>query len=186
MKLRRELGDTILGLLDDDAVEDIVLNPDSALWAKQMGTGFTRVGQMSGSQAVCAMNTIASMRSMVLNYERPVLKTDLPLDGSRFEGLIPPVVRHPVFAIRRRPKRIFTLDFIASPGFSPENRSAESIAKEENTRRSTGRAIACRCHPRRYRCEKEHPHGGFHGFGEATTFTNAILDGLQTFRPMIA
>src|ERR1022692_854908 len=116
VKLRRELGDTILSLLDDDAVEDIVLNPDATLWAKRMGTGFTRVGQMSGSQAVCAMNTIASMRSMVLNYERPMLETELPLDGSRFEGLIPPVVRHPVFAIRRRPNRIFTLNQYCQSG----------------------------------------------------------------------
>src|ERR1700691_2295983 len=81
VKLRRELGDTVLGLLDDDAVEDIVLNPDSTLWAKQMGTGFTRVGQMSGSQAVCAMNTVASMRSMVLNYERRGLELGLPIAG---------------------------------------------------------------------------------------------------------
>jgi len=115
VKLRRELGDTILTLLNDDAVEDIVLNPDGALWAKQMGSGFRRVGQMSASQAVCAMNTIASMRSMVLNYEKPVLETELPIDGNRFEGLIPPVVRYPVFAIRRRPRRIFTLDQDAIP-----------------------------------------------------------------------
>ena len=120
VKLRRELGDTILILLNDDAVKDIVLNPDGALWAKQMGSGFRRVGQMSASQAVCAMNTIASMRSMVLNYERPVLETELPIDGSRFEGLIPPVVRHPVFAIRRRPRRIFTLDQYCEAGILTE------------------------------------------------------------------
>jgi Flp pilus assembly CpaF family ATPase len=116
VKIRRELGETILGLLDNEAVEDIVLNPDSTLWVKQMGSGFRHAGQMSASQAVCAMNTIASMRSMVLNYERPVLETELPLDGSRFEGLIPPVVRHPVFAIRRRPRRIFTLDQYCQSG----------------------------------------------------------------------
>src|ERR1700691_1464767 len=81
VKLRRELGDAILSLLDDDAVEDIVLNPDASLWAKQMGSGFTRVVQMSGSQAVCAMNTIASMRSMVLNYERRGLELGLPIAG---------------------------------------------------------------------------------------------------------
>src|ERR1700683_4660027 len=52
VKLRRELGETILSLLDDNGVEDIVLNPDATLWVKQMGSGFTRVGQMSGSQAV--------------------------------------------------------------------------------------------------------------------------------------
>ena len=167
VKLRRELGETILSLLDDNGVEDIVLNPDATLWVKQMGSGFTRVGQMSGSQAVCAMNTIASMRSMVLNYERPVLETELPLDGSRFEGLIPPVVRHPVFAIRRRPRRIFTLDQYCQAGIlTGKNRSTESIAQTRELRRSTGRPVARRCHPRRYRCEKEHSHGGFHGLGE--------------------
>src|SRR3984893_1861706 len=30
-KLKRELGDTVLELLDDGATEDIVLNPDSTL-----------------------------------------------------------------------------------------------------------------------------------------------------------
>src|SRR6185312_10561492 len=137
VKLRRELGDVILNLLVDDAVEDIVLNPDATLWVKKMGSGFTRVGQMSGSQAVCAMNTIASMRSMVLNYERPMLETELPLDGSRFEGLIPPVVRHPVFAIRRRPRRIFTLDQYCQSGIltckaDPVNRlrSRETFADQ--------------------------------------------------------
>ena len=68
-----------ISLLREDAVEDIVLNPDSTLWVKQMGSGFTRVGHIPGSQAVCAMNTIASMRSMVLNYEKPMLETELPL-----------------------------------------------------------------------------------------------------------
>jgi type IV secretion system protein VirB11 len=34
-----------------------------------------------------------------------MLETELPLDGSRFEGLVSPIVRHPVFAIRMRPKR---------------------------------------------------------------------------------
>ena len=134
VKLRRELGDTILSLLDDDAVEDIVLNPDSTLWVKQMGSGFTRVGQMSGSQAVCAMNTIASMRSMVLNYERPVLETELPLDGSRFEGLIPPVVRHPVFAIRRRPQtNLHARSILPVRDSHRQSRSTESVAADART-----------------------------------------------------
>jgi Flp pilus assembly protein, ATPase CpaF len=44
-----------------------------------------------------------------MNHERPVLETELPLDGSRFEGIVSPVVRRPVFAIRLRPRRIFSL-----------------------------------------------------------------------------
>ena len=184
VKLRRELGDTILSLLDDDAVEDIVLNPDATLWVKQMGSGFTRVGQMSGSQAVCAMNTIASMRSMVLNYERPVLETELPLDGSRFEGLIPPVVRHPGFAIRRRPQPNIHARSILPVGHSHrQNRSTESLAQTREFRRSIGRAVACRCHPRRYRCEKEHSHGRFNRLRERRHLRMRSSTGSQRLSP---
>src|SRR3954452_18315584 len=109
-KLKRELGETVLELLSDDRTEDIVLNPDSALWVKRMGEGFVRVGEMPPAQAASALNTIAAWKGTVMNHERTVLETELPLDGSRFEGIISPIVRRPVFAIRSRPKRIFTLD----------------------------------------------------------------------------
>ena len=56
-----------------------------------------------------ALGTVAAWRGTVLNHERPILETELPIDGSRFEALVPPVVRRPVFAIRLRPRRIFTL-----------------------------------------------------------------------------
>ena len=108
-KLKRELGDIVLGLLADEATEDIVLNPDSTLWVKRMGQGFQHAGFMSETQAVSALNTIAAWKGTVMNHERPILETELPLDGSRFEGIVSPVVRRPVFAIRLRPRRIFSL-----------------------------------------------------------------------------
>src|SRR5438876_5845143 len=40
----------------------------------------------------------------VLNHEHPILETELPIDGSRFEGIVSPVVRRPIFAIRLRPR----------------------------------------------------------------------------------
>ena len=46
LKLTRELGEQILALLEDPRTEDILLNPDSSLWIKRMGEGFTRVGEM--------------------------------------------------------------------------------------------------------------------------------------------
>ena len=109
-KLRRELGETVLRLLADPSTEDILLNPDSVLWSKRMGEGFTAVGHMPPAQALSAMNTIAAWRGTVVNHDRPILETELPLDGSRFEGIVSPVVRQPIFAIRLRPRRIFTLD----------------------------------------------------------------------------
>src|SRR5580658_1532710 len=116
VKLRRELGDQILRLLDDSLTEDILLNPDGSLWMKQMGQGFSRIGEMPSAQAASALGTIAAWRGTVLNHENPILETELPIDGSRFEGIVPPVVRRPVFAIRLRPRKIFSLDDYEADG----------------------------------------------------------------------
>jgi type IV secretion system protein VirB11 len=110
VKLRRELGDQVLRLLDDNLTEDILLNPDGSLWVKRVGHGFSRMGEMPAAQAASALGTIAAWRGTVLNHEHPILETELPIDGSRFEGIVSPVVRRPVFAIRLRPRKIFSLD----------------------------------------------------------------------------
>jgi len=115
-KLKRELGDQVLALLNDDRTEDVVLNPDSSLWCKRMGEGFTRVGEIPPAQASSALSTIAAWRGTVLNHEHPILETELPIDGSRFEGIVSPVVRQPVFAVRLRPRRIFRLDEYETDG----------------------------------------------------------------------
>src|SRR5215469_5790124 len=109
-KLRRELGDLVLHALSDERTEDVVLNPDSRLWVKRQCEGFECVGEMPPAQAQSAMGTIAAQKGTVINYDRPFLEAELPIDGSRFEGIIPPVTSRPVFAIRLRPRRIFTLD----------------------------------------------------------------------------
>jgi type IV secretion system protein TrbB len=115
-KLKRELGDQVLALLKDDRTEDILLNPDSCLWAKRMGEGFTRVGELPTAQVASALNTIAAWRKTVLDHEHPILETELPIDGSRFEGIVSPVVRRPIFAIRLRLRRIFPLNEYEATG----------------------------------------------------------------------
>lgn len=115
-KLRRELGLPILALLDDYRTEDILLNPDSSLWVCRLGEGFLKVGEMSEEQAYSAVGTVASCRHTVINHDQPILETELPLNGARFEAIVPPVVRRPVFAIRVRSRTIFTLDDYKSSG----------------------------------------------------------------------
>jgi type IV secretion system protein VirB11 len=116
VKLRRELGEQILRMLEDNLTEDILLNPDGSLWVKQMGHGFSRIGEIPAAQAASALGTIAAWRGTVLNHERPILETELPIDGSRFEGIVSPVVRRPVFAIRVRPRKIFSLEDYEADG----------------------------------------------------------------------
>src|SRR6202167_6845959 len=120
-KLKREMGEQVLALLRDDHAEDVILNPDSSLWVKRMGEGFSRVGSIPSAQAASALSTIAAWRGTVLNHEHPILETELPIDGSRFEGIVSPVVRRPVFAIRLRPRKIFSLDDYEADGILTDN-----------------------------------------------------------------
>lgn len=109
-KLKREFGDLFLSCLRDPRTEDILLNPDSRLWIKRLGEGFSPIGEMPVAQATSALNTIAAWKGASVNHEHPILETELPLDGSRFEGLVSPIVRNPVFAVRLKPRKIFTIE----------------------------------------------------------------------------
>ena len=183
LKLKRELGEQILALLDDPRTEDILLNPDSSLWTKRLGEGFTRVGQMSPTQAVSALSTVAAWRGTILNHQSPILETELPIDGSRFEGIVAPVVRKPVFAIRLRPRKIFTLADYQTSGIlttkdDPMNRlrrrhdfasSIRGLPHAEIIRAAVG-------------ARKNILVVGSTGSGK-TTFVNACLDALAALTP---
>ncbi len=156
VKLRRELGEQILRLLDDSLTEDILLNPDGSLWVKQMGQGFSRIGEMPAAQAASALGTIAAWRGTVLNHEHPILETELPIDGSRFEGIVSPVVRRPVFAIRLRPRRIFSLDDYEADGILTDNTTLSTDFVARTISRCGARFQPCECDPRGSNREKEH------------------------------
>ena len=183
VKLRRELGDQILRLLDDNLAEDILLNPNGSLWVKRMGQGFSRIGEMPAAQAASALGTIAAWRGTVLNHERPILETELPLDGSRFEGIVSPVVRQPVFAIRLRPRKIFSLadyesDGIVTDGTDPLNQLRRRDDFLDGVRGlKHGDVIRAAV-----RARKNILIVGSTGSGK-TTLVNALLDSLSQLTP---
>jgi type IV secretion system protein VirB11 len=108
-KLLREIGPIIgQALLNPDVVE-IALNPDGKLWVEKMSTGWEHCGEMTAETAESLMGTIASCLHTTVTRENPILEGELPIDGSRFEGLLPPLVANPTFTIRKKALRIFTL-----------------------------------------------------------------------------
>ena len=183
VKLRREFGEVILKNLADDRTEDILLNPDSSLWVKRMGEGFTCIGEMSPSAAASALGTVAAWRGTVLNHEHPILETELPIDGSRFEGIVAPVVRRPVFAIRLRPKRIFSLeDYETNQILSGKADPLNRLRRHDDFSASIKGLNHAEIIRAAVRARKNLLIVGSTGSGK-TTLVNAILDALAQLTP---
>jgi type IV secretion system protein VirB11 len=109
--LRRDLGPEIMRELADPTVIEVMLNPDGKVWRDRLGEGMSEIGYvMPESQSEKLLGNIASMLGTVITRENPILEGELPLDGSRFEGIFMPVVARPAFAIRKKASLIFTLD----------------------------------------------------------------------------
>lgn len=123
-KLRRELGAGILALLEDPATFEVMLNPDGSLWVERKGGGIERVGAMDPIQAESLMATVATVLKTTIDAHNPILECELPLDGSRFEALIPPVVAGPTFTIRKKAIAVFTLDQYVEQGVMTEAQRA--------------------------------------------------------------
>jgi P-type conjugative transfer ATPase TrbB len=78
---------------------------------------------MTASCADAAMRTIAAYHDASLTRDNPSIECELPLDGSRFAGQIAPIVAAPVFAVRKRASRVFTLGQYVEAGImTPEQK----------------------------------------------------------------
>ena len=110
-KLRRELGAAVLDALADPRVIEVMLNPDGRLWIDELGAGMRDTGaSISPAQAENLLGTVAATLGGVITTDRPILEGELSLDGSRFCGLLPPVVLAPTFCIRKAAASVYSLD----------------------------------------------------------------------------
>lgn len=115
-KLARDLGPLIMDALADPKTTDIMLNADGKVWQKRLGEEMQCVGSMSFARGEAIIKTVAGYHGKEVTREKPLLEGELPIDGSRFAGQLPPVVAAPTFAIRKRAIAIFTLDDYVTDG----------------------------------------------------------------------
>lgn len=153
-KLLREVGPVIRGLLDDPTVIEIILNQDGILWVERLGEAMEEAGTMAPWQAEALMGTVAKLMETVINSDKPILECELPLDGSRFEAMLPPVVPAPVFALRKHAAKVFSLQDYVDQGIMT---LAQKTAIEDAVRREDNIVVA-----------------GGTGSGK-TTFINAVI-----------
>ena len=134
-KLRREMGTEIRNAMDDPSVIEIMLNPDGKVWIDKIGSGMEFLCHMSPVQALQMLGTVAHMLGTIINYHHPKVEGELPGDGSRVEGVIPPIVPNPAFNIRKKASAIFSLaEYIKSGRATDEDIRilCEAISSRKN------------------------------------------------------
>ena len=107
------------------------------------------------------ISLVASHSQTTITSDNPIVSAELP-DGSRFEGLISPVVKKPSFSIRKHLSKVLTLDNYVESGIIDE-KTKEII--EDSIRERHNVVVV-----------------GSTGSGK-TTFCNAIVDGIARLTP---
>jgi type IV secretion system protein TrbB len=109
--LRTALGPAIAAWLEDPIVVEVMLNPDGRLWVDRLTEGLKDTGErLSAADGERIVRLVAHHVGAEVHPASP----RLPETGERFEGLVPPVVAAPAFAIRKPAVAVFTLDDYAA------------------------------------------------------------------------
>jgi type IV secretion system protein TrbB len=124
--LRTALGPAIARLLDDPTIVEVMLNPDGRLWADRLSSGLMDTGEtVSASDGERIVRLVAHHVGAEVHAGAPRVSAELPETGERFEGLLPPVVAAPTFAIRKPAVAVFTLsDYVAAGIMSSQRANA--------------------------------------------------------------
>jgi type IV secretion system protein VirB11 len=120
--LRTALGPAIATWLEDAGVVEVMLNPDGRLWLDRLNGGLTETGEvLSAADGERIVRLVAHHVGAEVHPGSPRVSAELPETGERFEGLLPPVVKAPAFAIRKPAVAVFTLDAYSAAGImTPE------------------------------------------------------------------
>ncbi|PAP98909.1 P-type conjugative transfer ATPase TrbB [Mesorhizobium mediterraneum] len=133
--LRTAMGPAITEALADPSVIEVMVNPDGALRLDRLGEGRVDTDvHMHPSEAERIIRLVASHVRAEAHADNPIVSAELP-SGERFEGLLPPVVLAPCFAIRKPAAKVYTLaDYVAERIMLPLQ--ADALKKAVHERRN--------------------------------------------------
>lgn len=122
--LRTALGPAIARLLEDPSVVEVMLNPDGRLWIDRLSEGLSDTGErLSAADGERIVRLVAHHVGVEVHTGAPRVSAELPETGERFEGLLPPVVSAPAFAIRKPAVAVFTLEDYVAAGIMAEGQA---------------------------------------------------------------
>ena len=134
--LRTALGADIARWLDEPDVIEVMLNPDGRLWVDRLGEGLAATAcLMSAADGERIIRLVAHHVSAEVHAGAPRVSAELPEGGERFEGLLPPVVAAPSFAIRKPAIAVFSLADYVTAGIMSKSQAevlAGAVAAKKN------------------------------------------------------
>jgi type IV secretion system protein TrbB len=121
--LRTALGPAIASWLEEPAIVEVMPNPDGRLWVDRLSEGLADTGErLSPTDGERIVRLVAHHAGAEVHPAEPRVSAELPETGERFEGLLPPVVAAPAFAIRKPAVAVFTLGDYVPPASSRRNK----------------------------------------------------------------
>lgn len=115
--LKSALGPDIVAALEDPDVIEVLLNPDGCLWLDRLSTGRSPTGlTLPKSASERIIRLVAACIGTEVTRSSPIVSAELPGTGERFEGVLPPIVPAPTFAIRKRAAGVIGLDRYMTDG----------------------------------------------------------------------
>ena len=156
-------GPFVTGLMNREDINEIYVNDDGFIWYDSYKEGKVKTKEyLSPKRIRSIIEFIAGRQGKIVNDDIPSLSAEIAGYGSRFQGELPPIVRHPQFNIRKKALQIFTLDDYVHQGvLSPYHKAylCEAIKERKNILIVGGT-----------------------GTGK-TTFLNALLDSIAKITP---
>lgn len=157
------LGVDAVKLMQRDDITELYINDDGKIWYNSHIEGKVKTEiYLTPGKAQAIIELAAGQAGKVVNEDIPSISVEIQGYGARFQGEIPPIVRHPQFNIRKKAIKVYSLQEYVDTGFMSER---YKIFLEDSIRARKNILVA-----------------GGTGTGK-TTFLNAILAAIAEISP---
>ena len=105
-----EASEKIISYLNDEQINEILVNPDGKIWVDTFKDGRVDTGNiLSTGERERIICLVAGMSDQIVTSDQPDVGIEIANSGERFQGMLPPLVEHPAFSIRKHCASILTL-----------------------------------------------------------------------------
>ena len=94
------LGDELCSLLLEGKLDEVMLNPNGFLFVTAIGGKNSFYGTVDSSKATIAIRQLSNFSGKTIDEKSPIVECELSKLNIRFEAILPPLVKGPVFCMR--------------------------------------------------------------------------------------